>query len=517
VGYLRKIGSACATFQEVQLTTFIGDQVAEQRSLSLPRMVNAQPSAPVLCASVLVVADCLSYAAAIVAVFDAHRLLVGSFPGTAFPGKGSLPLDLAVLFVGVASCLGWNGRYGRRVPFALELRGLVFTCLVASAVLATLQALSGGLMQCGALIATLLLFPLIATPANRWAKRGLGMTGAWLLPVVVVGTGPSAVAAEQALTSEKSLGYRVIRRVDPDTIMNSAGMNSSGMKSVGTNAPAAATWRSVLERYEAGGLLVALDSDSAAQRLVIEAMLRERVPFSVVPRSEALPAFSHETTRFFGHDAMLMSYSDGLARPLPRMIKAVFDVVLAAMLLVLVGPLCLMIAIANRIEGGPVLFVQRRVGVGGRLFNCLKFRTMVVNGDSVLREALANDPALADEWKTTRKLRKDPRVTRVGRFLRKTSLDELPQLINILRLDMSLVGPRPIVESEIPLYGEGIAQYCATRPGLTGLWQVSGRSNTSYARRVQLDVWYVNNWALWNDLVVLLKTIPAVLAREGAH
>ena len=123
---------------------------------------------------------------------------------------------------------------------------------------------------------------------------------------------------------------------------------------------------------------------------------------------------------------------------------------------------------------------------------------------------------MAAEWAASRKLSQDPRVTPVGRLLRKTSLDELPQLLNVLRLNMSLVGPRPIVESEIPLYGEHIAHYYAVRPGLTGLWQVSGRSNTSYERRVQLDVWYVNNWSMWHDVAVLLKTLPAVLRHQGA-
>jgi lipopolysaccharide/colanic/teichoic acid biosynthesis glycosyltransferase len=142
---------------------------------------------------------------------------------------------------------------------------------------------------------------------------------------------------------------------------------------------------------------------------------------------------------------------------------------------------------------------------------------MVVDADRVLADALSKDPDLAAEWEASRKLRDDPRITPVGRFLRRTSLDELPQLINVLRLEMSLVGPRPIVDSEIALYGPDIGQYYATRPGLTGLWQVSGRSDTSYERRVQLDVWYVNNWTLWHDFAVLLKTIPVVLGREGAR
>ena len=193
------------------------------------------------------------------------------------------------------------------------------------------------------------------------------------------------------------------------------------------------------------------------------------------------------------------------------------DVVLATLILLLVAPFFLLIVLACRLDGGPALFTHRRVGAGGRPFDCLKFRTMVVNSDVVLRQALARDPALAAEWTDTRKLRDDPRVTRVGKFLRKTSLDELPQLINIMRLEMSLVGPRPIVESEVALYGDNIAEYYATRPGLTGLWQVSGRSNVSYDHRVALDVHYVNHWTLWKDFLLLAKTIPAVLAREGAY
>jgi Undecaprenyl-phosphate galactose phosphotransferase WbaP len=237
----------------------------------------------------------------------------------------------------------------------------------------------------------------------------------------------------------------------------------------------------------------------------------------MVPQTDALPAFAFEATRCFGQDPMLLSYRNGLARPASRFIKAAIDVTVASLMLVVSSPLFLILGVVSRLDGGPTLFAHRRVGAGGRPFYCLKFRTMVVDADRVLVGALTRDAALAAEWAASRKLVNDPRVTRIGRFLRKTSLDELPQLINVLRLEMSLVGPRPIVDSEVPLYGEAIAQYYATRPGITGLWQVSGRSNTSYARRVQLDVWYVNNWTVWNDITVLLKTIPAVLGRHGAR
>jgi lipopolysaccharide/colanic/teichoic acid biosynthesis glycosyltransferase len=139
-----------------------------------------------------------------------------------------------------------------------------------------------------------------------------------------------------------------------------------------------------------------------------------------------------------------------------------------------------------------------------------------VNGDRILADLLAKDPEAAAEWAATQKLRNDPRITPIGRFLRNTSLDELPQLLNVLHGEMSLVGPRPVVQSELSFYGENADYYMQARPGMTGLWQVSGRSDTTYEQRVRLDVWYVRNWTLWHDLAILLKTIPVVLFRRGA-
>ena len=214
--------------------------------------------------------------------------------------------------------------------------------------------------------------------------------------------------------------------------------------------------------------------------------------------------------------AAIRSWHAGPLGLLPLFLKGVMDVFLGALLLALTAPCFLAIMAVSSLDGGPIFFAHRRVGIGGRPFHCLKFRTMVVDSDRVLEEALAQDPLMAAEWTSSRKLNRDPRVTAIGRFLRKTSLDELPQLINVLRRDMSLVGPRPIVENEVHLYGENIAQYYAIRPGLTGLWQISGRSSISYGRRVELDTWYVNNRTIWRDLAVLLKTVPVVLRRQGA-
>jgi undecaprenyl-phosphate galactose phosphotransferase len=199
-----------------------------------------------------------------------------------------------------------------------------------------------------------------------------------------------------------------------------------------------------------------------------------------------------------------------------RAIKLGLDVVIAVLALIFLSPLLLAIAVYVKADGGPALYEQTRIGRGGRHFRCWKFRTMVVGAEQRLLALLASDPAAAAEWAETQKLTSDPRVTGIGAVLRRTSLDELPQLLNVLHGDMSLVGPRPITDAEVERYADDIATYCAVRPGVTGLWQVSGRSQTSYAHRVQLDVRYVRNWSLLWDLSILLRTIPAVLSRRGA-
>jgi len=198
--------------------------------------------------------------------------------------------------------------------------------------------------------------------------------------------------------------------------------------------------------------------------------------------------------------------------------KRALDIFGAAVGLVLLAPFFLIVALMVRADGGPAFFAHQRVGRGGKLFGCLKFRSMVVDSQARLEALLASDPAARAEWDATRKLKNDPRITRIGRFLRSTSLDELPQLINVLRGEMSLVGPRPVLEAELDrYYGASAAHYMAVRPGITGLWQVSGRSETTYESRVALDVSYVSRPSFMADIAILLRTPLAVLSRRGAH
>ena len=199
-------------------------------------------------------------------------------------------------------------------------------------------------------------------------------------------------------------------------------------------------------------------------------------------------------------------------------LKRCLDILGAGALLLISLPIFLGIALIVRRDGGPVLFRHTRVGFGGRTFPCLKFRSMVTDAEKRLAKLLAEDPVAAEEWATRRKLPHDPRITRIGAFLRRTSLDELPQLLNVLRGEMSLVGPRPVVREELDLHYNpaAAAAYAETRPGITGLWQISGRSDTTYAERVTLDTRYAREWSLALDIKILLRTVPAVLKRRGA-
>jgi lipopolysaccharide/colanic/teichoic acid biosynthesis glycosyltransferase len=204
------------------------------------------------------------------------------------------------------------------------------------------------------------------------------------------------------------------------------------------------------------------------------------------------------------------------ARPL-SISKRLFDIIGAIAIGILLSPLFLAISVAIRITGSPVIFSHRRVGWNHQPFRCYKFRSMVPNAEQVLADLLRANPKVLQEWRANHKLVDDPRVTRLGAFLRKTSLDELPQLWNVIKGDMSLVGPRPIVADEMERYGDRAHAYCSVRPGMTGLWQISGRSNVTYSRRVSLDMLYIRKQNLRVDLWILWRTAFVVLSRFGAY
>ncbi|MFM0300658.1 sugar transferase [Paraburkholderia sediminicola] len=224
-----------------------------------------------------------------------------------------------------------------------------------------------------------------------------------------------------------------------------------------------------------------------------------------------------------GRDAKAMPFAEEHravavpSAPLQRALKRALDVIVSTLLLLILLPVFAVICILIRRDDGPLIFSHERIGRGGKKFKCMKFRTMVPNADVVLERLLATDADAREMWEREFKLKEDVRITSVGRFLRATSMDELPQLWNVLRGDMSLVGPRPIVERELQKYGVSASVYLSAIPGMTGLWQISGRNDVDYETRVNLDTSYVKNWSLVEDFRILLKTFDVVVRRVGAY
>jgi Undecaprenyl-phosphate galactose phosphotransferase WbaP len=215
-------------------------------------------------------------------------------------------------------------------------------------------------------------------------------------------------------------------------------------------------------------------------------------------------------------ELLLMRVQNNMTNSYGRIAKRMLDVIAAILIIIIALPLYAAISLWLLYSGVGPIFGHERVGKGGKPFTCYKFRTMVPDSNERLQKLLESSEAARIEWANGQKLKDDPRITAPGRFLRRTSLDELPQIWNVFKGDMSLVGPRPVVKAELERYEENAGYYYLTKPGITGLWQVSGRNNLDYPTRVFLDVWYLKNWSFWYDIVILAKTVIVVLGRRGA-
>jgi Undecaprenyl-phosphate galactose phosphotransferase WbaP len=334
------------------------------------------------------------------------------------------------------------------------------------------------------------------------AQQVLDRRGLWAIPTILVGSGPQLEHVRVALTTQHALGYQVI-----DTVP---------LARIGEGGPENA-WRRLCRDNGGGFIILALSAQEMVEYgELLTDLVREKLPFAVVPSLGGLPILGFEQMSFIGHDFMMMVARNNLGQPFSRGIKFTFDIIVAGILCLLLLPVFAVFSMMISRDGGPILYRHTRVGRGGRSFVCLKFRTMVPHAQKVLETHLATSPAAALEWEISRKLADDPRITPIGRFLRSTSLDELPQLFNVLLGQMSLVGPRPVTQDELKYYGRDVFFYLEAMPGMTGLWQVSGRSALSYEQRVLYDTWYVKNWTLWLDVAILARTIPVVINRDGA-
>jgi UDP-galactose-lipid carrier transferase len=341
-------------------------------------------------------------------------------------------------------------------------------------------------------------FLCVAREAARSILLGLGR---WHLRALVVGPEVLRWPVSQVLAADRALGVEILHWIVP-----AAGSGQVGRRSIQEH----------LRKADVDFVLLAGDDAAHAQKDVLRDLVQFRMPFGIIQPAGSPRRFLGRRYGLAGGLSLALSLTrvDQLVR---FRIKRVCELALAVSLMVLLLPLFLIVALIIRLDGGPTFYGQVRVGRGGRPFRCLKFRSMVHHADKVLADLLAWDPEAAHEWECDFKLKDDPRITRLGRFLRRSSLDELPQILNVLRGDMSFVGPRPIVEAEVGRYREDIDLYYLVRPGITGLWQVSGRNSLSYDERVALDVRYVLNWSLRFDLLILLRTLPAVMRKTGAY
>lgn len=237
-----------------------------------------------------------------------------------------------------------------------------------------------------------------------------------------------------------------------------------------------------------------------------------------VPNLNGTPVANLDIKRLYTSNVMLLDVKNNLSKRRNKILKYIFDMTLTIVGTICISPILLIIALWIYIDSpGPVIFKHMRVGKDGKEFPCYKFRSMCVDAKAKLEELLQNDPQARAEWEKDFKLKHDPRITRSGAFLRKTSLDELPQIFNVLKGEMSLVGPRPIIREEMKRYKNHINDYLMVKPGIAGMWQCSGRSDIEYGERVNMDSWYVRNWSIWLDIMILWKTLQAVFAKKGAY
>jgi Undecaprenyl-phosphate galactose phosphotransferase WbaP len=332
------------------------------------------------------------------------------------------------------------------------------------------------------------------------------------IPILILGAGLSGEAITKEIRKDSGMGYKIIGFLEdnkPKTEYINRYPILGGFGDL----------EKVVRETSVESVLIAAPglSQSALSDLIYRAQFLVK-DVGVIPNLVGVPMSNIEAESFFDAKIMVLHIKNNLARKSNQIVKRLFDVAAT-----IIGGICILpvlFIVAAWIyhdSPGPVIYKHRRIGKNGKEFDCYKFRSMCVNSQEVLEELLASDPAAKEEWDRDFKLKNDPRITRSGAFLRKTSLDELPQLINVLKGEMSLVGPRPIVRKEVPRYEKFIKEYYSVLPGITGVWQVSGRSDIDYPERVRMDSWYVHNWSIWLDIVMLWRTVSVVLKRKGAY
>lgn len=408
--------------------------------------------------------------------------------------------------------------YDRRMVFWEEAGRMLKACLLSGAVILAILTLSKtGTQYSRLLLVIYVMLTLIILPIVRLGTKWLlALIGLWRRWAVVIGCGETARDAALGLDRETHLGYRVVGFVD-----ERGKQTNKNIRVNGTTYPVFDSLETAASRVPGGriDLAVLAESEPGQDRMTrVRELQQQFSAVMVAPDMAGIPLLNTHPLRLFREQRLLLDIQNNLANPMNRILKWSLDMVLTLVTAPIWLPIILFMGFLVKLTSrGPVFFVQERLGKSGRIFRLLKFRTMYVDADRILADYFEAEPERKAEWETYRKLRgRDPRVTGVGRFLRRTSLDELPQLFNVLTGQMSLVGPRPYMPEEKRSMSDSTAIILAARPGLTGLWQTSGRNRLTFQDRINLDRWYVMNWRLWLDVEILVKTFRSVLRRDGA-
>lgn len=433
-----------------------------------------------------------------------------------------LPLDnllefFTIHFSVLCLTIGWFWlklrHYTYRKPFWFELKEMLRTLIIFAVIELAIVAFSKFYIS-RYLWLTVWSFTLIMLPLMRITlKKVLIKHKLYLKPTIIIGGGNNAIDAYYALNSEPYLGLDVkyFLSSHPSEQLNKLGIPViSDMVEDGI-------WSLVTHPQDQ--FIIALEDYENTERDYWLRYLSTHNyrAVSVIPSLRGLPLYSTNMSFLFSYDVMLLRLNNNLAKRSSRIIKRLTDIVLSLTALIGLSPLLIYLYWRIRQDGGKAIYGHSRIGQNGKPFLCWKFRSMVNNSEEVLQNLLENNPLAKAEWEKDFKLKNDPRITQIGHFLRKSSLDELPQLWNVLKGEMSLVGPRPVIKDELPRYCDELDYYLMAKPGMTGLWQVSGRNDVDYEKRVYFDSWYVKNWSLWNDFVILCKTINIVYKRKGAY
>ena len=357
------------------------------------------------------------------------------------------------------------------------------------------------------------LFSFILLVCGRYlVKRIIEIIPLLQIPILIIGAGKTAELFVQGISSDAGMGYKIIGLLEDNKV------SIKSLKKYPVLGKFSDAEKIIAQTGVQNVVIAAPGMEQAKLTELINRIQSQVKNLTIIPNLIDIPMSGIEAEGFFNEKIMLLRLKNNLASPLNRFMKYSFDFIATLIGVILISPILLAITILIKLDSpGDATFKHTRIGKDGKPFGCWKFRTMCVDADKRLAELLATSAEARKEWEESFKLKNDPRVTKVGKFLRKTSLDELPQVFNVLKGEMSLVGPRPVIVDELPRYGEYLDDYLMVRPGITGMWQVNGRSDTTYDERVRMDSWYVRNWSFWIDIMLLWRTVKAVVCRKGAY